>query len=505
MKAAKKIIRNISLGFVNTVRRIKCPEKYKSIDFFYHYLNDKTVKLNDKAENIKNTIIPFVCLTEPIFMFKNSAAYVTNDKEARSMIRKGAALLITNKDYKDYPCMVCSNPKDVVDKLCRYYRDLFPDTRVVAVTGSIGKTTTKDMIGIVFKTTYKTYYSLRSENSKDVIVHNVQHFPKDTEILLQEVAENFLEGGKHFSYMLSPELVVITSIDKAHFEVFGSYEKIVENTCTITQNMTPDGKVVVNMDEFDRFDLLNGRKAVTVSTKSQNADYYAENIKTDEHGLTFDVIISKSNERYNVRLHDVFATHNVMCAISAFAAGVETGVSPSKAVEGLAQYRTTGVRQNVFTSEDGVLVYADCFNAVPKSVESAVSTCDLIPVKGRRIAIMGDIEEAGELTEASHQEVIEYLAKSKFETIYTVGLKTKKAVGKSTISQTKKVESFDNVELLLDKVHTIAKAGDLVLLKASHAINLVKCIEKYWPKNHKEECSSLKKEDHRHIWKSMFY
>ena len=225
----------------------------------------------------------------------------------------------------------------------------------------------------------------------------------------------------------------------------------------------------------------------------------------DERGLTFDVIISKSKEQYRVRLYDVFATHNVICAISAFAAGVEIGVPPTKAVEGLARYRTTGVRQNVFTSKDGVLVYADCFNAVTKSVKSAVNTCDLIPVKGRRIVIIGDIEEAGELTESSHKEVIECLAQSKFDTIFTVGSKMKKAVDSSNISQTKQVDSFDNVGILMDKVHSMAKTGDLVLLKGSHAINLEKCIEKYWPKEYKERCLSINRENHRHTWKSMFY
>ena len=505
MKAIKNYIRKFSLGCVNAVRHVRNPEKYKSIDFLYSLLDDKTVKLNDKAINNRKIIIPFICFGNAVYIFKNSAAYVTNEKEAKSMIRRGVALLITDKDYEDYPCMVCDNPLDVIYRLSRYYKDLSTDTRTVAVTGSIGKTTTKDMIGVVCKTFYKTYYSLRSENCLDIIAYNVQHIPKSAEVFLQEVTENVPDGGKHYSYILMPDLVVITSIEQAHFEIFGSYEKIVENTCTITQNMAPDGKVVVNVDEFDRFDLLNGRKVITVSTKTKDADYYAENIKMDERGLTFDVIISISKEQYRVRLYDVFATHNVICAISAFAAGVEIGVPPTKAVEGLARYRTTGVRQNVFTSKDGVLVYADCFNAVTKSVKSAVNTCDLIPVKGRRIVIIGDIEEAGELTESSHKEVIECLAQSKFDTIFTVGSKMKKAVDSSNISQTKQVDSFDNVGILMDKVHSMAKTGDLVLLKGSHAINLEKCIEKYWPKEYKERCLSINRENHRHTWKSMFY
>ena len=504
MKTIKYLLKKISLGYINTVRRIKHPEKYKSIDFFYNYINDENVKLNEKAKSNRSKKISIVCLAKSNYLFKNSAAYVTNIKEAKAMIKKGAALLITDEDYKEYPCMISDNPRAVLDKLCRYFRDLYPKTKVIAVTGSIGKTTTKEMIGTVCKTVYNTFNSVKSENSIDVIVHNVQHIPKDTDIFLQEVAENLPDGGKHFSYVLLPELVVLTSIDQAHFEIFGSYDKIVENTCTLTQNMTPNGKVIVNIDEFDRFDLLNGREVVSVSTKSQDSDYYAKNIKMDEQGLTFDVVISKCNESYNVRLHDIYANHNVMCAISAFAAGVEIGIAPSKVVEGLAKYRTSGVRQNIFTTLDGILVYADCFNAVTRSVKAAVDTCDLIPVKEKRIAIIGDIEEAGDLAESSHNMVIDYLLHSKFDTIFTVGLKMKKAVDNSNINQTKQVESFEKVELLLEKIHSIAKAGDLLLIKGSHANNLEKCIETYWPKEYKERCLSLYSETKRHTWKTMF-
>ena len=81
----------------------------------------------------------------------------------------------------------------------------------------------------------------------------------------------------------------------------------------------------------------------------------------------------------------------------------------------------------------------------------------------------------------------------------------KKAVSNSTVSQNKQVDSFDNVKMMMDNVHSLAKAGDLVLLKGSHANSLEKCIEKFWPKEYKERCLSVNRENHRHTWKSMFY
>ena len=501
----KKYKQRVLSQYINFTRRLRHPQKYKSIAFLYQYLDDKSVKLNKKAEAQKKCIISQVSAIDGLFYLPNCAAFVKNKKDADRMMRKGAALLITDTDYEDYPCMIADNPMFVFAKLCRYYRDLYPDTKVIAVTGSIGKTTTKDMVGVVLDTAFKTVYSQGSANSTPTLARAVQHIPKGTEYLLEEVAESNVGGTQYFSYLLYPDVVVLTPIDLSHFELFGSEEKIIENVCDITKYMNPQGKVIVNIDEFKRFDLLNGKQAVTVSKKNKNADYYTENIKTDGQGLTFDVVISKSGERCRVRLNEVYAPHNASVAISAFAVGMTAGMPVHKIVEGLANYRTSGVRQNVFRTDNHVTVYADCYNAVAKSVKAAVDACDMMPVKGKRIAILGDIEEAGDMSDHSHNEVIDDVIHSKFKRVYIVGSKMTRAAEEKNIASSIKTDCFATVEDLLSKVKNVADDGDLVLLKASHSINLYKCIATFWPQEYKNHCKSLDKETIRQLRKTMYY
>ena len=147
----------------------------------------------------------------------------------------------------------------------------------------------------------------------------------------------------------------------------------------------------------------------------------------------------------------------------------------------MAEYKTEGVRQNIIRTKDGIVVYADCYNAVAKSMKSAIDACDIIPVKGKRIAVLGDVEEVGEVSKAMHREIIEYVNSSKFDVLMLVGEKMKEAVETSNIRDDLNVGWSSSIDELAKKVKRVAKNGDLVLFKASHSGNLDKCIVKVWP------------------------
>ena len=469
------------------IRRLRNPEKYKSLEFFCDYLKDENIRLNKEGEANKKKIITELCTLDSVagyesFHFpKGCACLVATEKDGVAAIKRGAVILITQKEFKNLPCLICDNTLAVFAKWCKYYRDLQKRVSVVAVSGSIGKTTVKNMIADVLKMKYETTYTHDNWNTRMSVGFAVQHIPNHAERMIQEIHEGNPNETQYISEMLHPDVFVMTPIDKSHMSRFGSENAIVEEVCSISRYMSEKGTVIVNADEFDQFDLLNNRKIITVSTKSRNADFSASNIVVKTDGLEFSVYVKQQEKTYQVLLKNIYAPHNVDCAMYAFALGFIDGLEPEKIIQGLSNYRTDGVRQNIIRTNDDILLYADCFNAIGRSMKSAIDACDLIPVKGKRVAVLGNIEEAGEMSEEMHKEVVGYVNDSKFDVLMSYGEKMNAASNSAEVRESLVIKTYDQLDLLAKAILNSVKGGDLVLFKGSHSCNLDKCILKCWP------------------------
>ena len=471
------------IAIAECVRRINNPKKYKTLGFWCDYLGGR---LNKKAENMRVMVVNQICTKWSTFLPKNSLCMIESAEDLREIKGADSLVFFSNRDYSDWPCLIVENPMEAYAKMCRYYRDLQCKMSMVAITGSIGKTTVKNMIGEVLDTQFKTVWTDANVNAKTGVGFAVQHIPKWAEKMVQEVHEGNPDEVQYISELLYPNTVVITSIDKSHFVRFGSEEKILKEVCSITKKMQPTGVVIVNMDEFSRFDLLNGRTSVTISTSNVEADFYADSVKVDEAGLSFYANVKAKGERYPVRLFDIWAVHNVNCALYAFAAAYCEGVVPSNIIKGLANYRTKGQRQNVLKTNGGIVVYADCYNAIAKSVRSAIVACDLIPVIGKRIAVLGDVQEAGEITASTHREILGYVNESKFNVLLLKGVNLKNALEHIKMKDSFTIHCCDSNEDISVLLKSIVRSGDLVLFKSSHSGKLEECIVKVWPELKKE-------------------
>lgn len=500
----KKLKFNVVSSAAEQIRRLRYPEKYKTLGFLCDYLGPD-VKLNAKAQAARNAIVYQICTRDSWYVPKGSVSYVVHDKEAETAMKKGCIALIANRDLEGFPCIISDKPLHVYARLCRYYRDVQKQVSITGVTGSIGKSTVKNMIGAVLKTQFNTAFINRNLNTKTSVGFAVQHIPPRAEKMVQEVHEGEPGETQYISEMLHPDIYVITTIDNSHMEFFGTTERLTEEICSVTNFMVPDGKVIVNIDEFDRFDLLNGRTAVTTSVGNPDADFYAGKVQVCEEGLSFDVTVKQTGEHYNVLLHTIFARHNVACALYAFAAGYCNGVTPQNIVKGLGQYRTEGTRQNIVKTAGGVIVYADCFNAVARSVKAAIDACDSIPVSGKRIAVLGDVEEVGDLSETMHRDIVGYVDASRFDILMTSGSKLKRAIETSPVRESLSLACFDSLEDLAKRIKEIVLPGDLVLFKASHSGRLDKCIVSVWPELENELVLDFEEALLNWKIKSLFY
>lgn len=238
-------------------------------------------------------------------------------------------------------------------------------------------------------------------------------------------------------------------------------------------------------------EYLPDKEIITISLDNSNATYYASDISLDNDGLRFVINDSIEGKTYKAFLRNVFATHNIISALYAFAAGRCNNEAPENILKGLSNYKTLGIRQNVFDSEDGVKLYVDCYNAVGKSIESAVTTAGRINVQGKRIAVIGDVEEAGDISDDLHKKIVEIVSDSSFEYLLTYGPKMKRAVESSSVRDSLNISYFLDKKELASVLKRIVKSNDLVLFKASRKSALETIVKQIWPKSYKKEINAL--------------
>ena len=332
----------------------------------------------------------------------------------------------------------------------------------------------------------KTLYTPANDNSPSMVGYAVQHIPSRCRLMVQEVLENMPNETGYMSMMLEPRVAVISAIDNSHFESFGSVEGILNEICSIVKGLQPQGCVIIDKDDFSRVaELLKGKRVITVSDSDMTADYYAENIQVSQDGLLFDVIDKETQVRQEVKLVNIYARHNISAALRAFAAGRCEGVPYDKIIEGLANYRTAGVRQNVVWTNN-ICIYADCYNPIATSVRSAVETACPINVSGRRLAVLGDIEECGDASDSQYDECMSIINQSGFDVLMVIGEKMNAALSRSQMREDLVVIPCKDKTEVESYLRDNVASGDLVLLKSSHSGNLVTVIQHLWPSAYKE-------------------
>lgn len=393
-------------------------------------------------------------------------------------MKNGARFCITKRPVDGVPCIVVEDPGRVYADMCSLYRQ--ENIPVTAIVGSIGKTTTKKMLRAVYESQEKTFCDSGNDNQLDGVGYICQHVPRKSKQWIQEVSEDTKGCVEQISKVIRPNIAIITAIDKSHIEEFGSEQGILDEVASITKYMPEDGICITSIDEENTANLITDRKVVTVSMDNPQADFYAKDVVLEKSGLKFTVVERGTGEAHQAHLRDVFAPHNIYSALYAFAAGVHAGISRENIIKGIAAYEASGVRQNIWRAK-GVTIYADCYNAVAKSVRSAVGAASIIPISGKRVAVLGDIAETGSYTESTHTEIVEIVNTSNFDVLIAYGKNICKAADAFAPREGLRVIQCTNRKALNRAVKSNVKRGDLVLFKASHSGGLDKTIAAVFP------------------------
>ena len=355
--------------------------------------------------------------------------------------------------------------------------------RCIAVTGSVGKTTTRDMLYAAVNTTFKSGTNKKNYNSETGLPLTLLSFNPEMEIGVLEMGMDAPGQIERLVEIAKPEAAIITNIGISHISRLGSRENIMKAKMEVTKGFSQENTLIINGDD----DMLSTLKTdalpyklISVGTDaSKEPDYLINDVKDlGINGIEFR--LSSGDWEETIKL-PIPGEHNAVDAGLAIAGAVLMGVEYKDAISGLMSMKTTGSRMKVTyvpigNEEEGITIIDDAYNAAPASMKSALKMLSNTEGK-RRIAILGGINELGELSEAEHKNVGKYSAECNLDMLITVGEMAKwiEEGANEGPSQNKPLfRHFDTKEELAPLLKTIIMPGDIILLKASRSFDLDK-------------------------------
>lgn len=339
------------------------------------------------------------------------------------------------------------------------------NVRVVAVTGSAGKTSTKEQIREVLKSKFRVFGSPGNYNNLIGVPLTILETENEIEYLVCEVGANQLGEIDFLSEMLAPDIGVITNIGDAHVGIFGSVENIVRAKGELLDHLSASGCAVLPRDD-DYFARLRERAATKVITFgfSAEADYVITDLKVSRDGLNF--AVNGEPVALGV-LGDYYATN----ACAAYAVGEFCGVAPQGIRAALAGITPMPGRGRIHRA-GGVTLVDESYNASPSAMRASLSALERVEA-GRRVAVLGDMKELGDYSDAKHEELGELIAGKSIDRVFWVGPEGSRVEhGFRKRGGRAPFEVCADVESLISRVEVEIGAGDLILVKASRACGL---------------------------------
>lgn len=377
--------------------------------------------------------------------------------------------------------IIVKSTEEALSTLAREYSSLLK-SKTVAVTGSVGKTTTKDMIASVLSAKYSAFKTKGNFNSVIGMPLSMLEIPNDCDYSVLEMGMSGYGEIERLSNTASPDVAIITTIGTSHMEMLGSRENICRAKLEILCGLKKGGVLMLNGDE-PLLKNVFGKSYTTVyvSTERENADVFAKNIRVNADMTCFDLVYQ--GETVCDLAVRVVGRHNVYSAMFAYAVGRLFGMTNEEIREGLLRFAPEHMRQNIVKIGE-ITVMEDCYNASPESMKAAIDVLDAYTKLsgGRGVAFLGDMLELGEERYALHREVGAHLAKHKIEKLITVGkLGSFIGVGaKQNGMRSADIVGFQNandVETIGAYLKSNLQKNDVVLFKASRGMRVERFIE----------------------------
>ena len=387
----------------------------------------------------------------------------------QNAVDSGAKVCIVSKDIGAINGVAIIKVEDTLKALqdIASYKRMQYDIPVVAVTGSVGKTSTKDLIASVVSEGYKTLKTKGNYNNEIGLPLTVLSL-KDEEAMVVEMGMNHFGEIRKLTNIAKPTVAVITNIGTAHIGNLGSRENILKAKLEILEGLKGNTVIINNDNDLLHKWALENKDKYNIITYgiTNESDYMAKNIKSFEDKSEF-TVSSKTDINNKKILVPVGGEHFILNSLCGVAVGEYLKVPTEKIIRGIAKLELTKKRMEILKSKSGATVINDTYNANYDSMKAAIAYLKAIENK-RKIAILGDMLELGDYSKELHEKVgVE--VDSKIDILITIGKEAKYIAEKS---KAKQIIKCDSIEEAIEKIKEIETKDDAILLKASNGMKL---------------------------------
>lgn len=397
---------------------------------------------------------------------------------AAGAYQNGAAYIIANHPVEGVPAertVVVPDSALAMIRMASNYRMLF-SPRIIGVTGSVGKTTTKEFCYAVLSAFGNALKTEGNQNNDIGVPNTLFRLAPETEYAVVEMGMDHAGEIERLTRCVRPSAGIITMIGVSHLENLGTRENILKAKMEICAGLPDGAPLVLNADN----DLLPtaqvpARLRAVWFGIEKDADVRAENIVTGAQGTSF-TIVDRENGSFPVSIPTA-GLHTVYDALSAYAAATRLGLDPTRCAAALSNYQTTGMRQHI-VEKGGVTVIEDCYNASPDSMKAAISVLKALP-NARKIALLGDMLELGDASEEGHRHTGEWVAEAGINVLIAYGPRSG-AMAEAAKAQGVTTVHCQNEQEVLQCLRQFVQPGDALLAKASHAMKLEELLQDYY-------------------------
>ena len=390
---------------------------------------------------------------------------------------QGAAATLSERPVAEGAYLLVDDVLTAFQRLAQYYLEKM-QVDVLAVTGSNGKTTTKDMLAQLLATSYKTYKTQGNYNNEIGLPYTVLHMPEDTEKLVLEMGQDHLGDIHLLSELAKPKTGIVTLVGEAHLEFFGSRAEIAQGKMQIADGLRKDGLLIVPADKIVNEFLPADCKLVRFGP---DADIFLTRLEERKDSLSFDCNFLE--QRIDLPVTGKYNATNAM--IAAYAA-LQEGVSEADIAQAFSELELTRNRTEWKKAGNGADILSDVYNANPTAMRLILETFSTIPANpgGRKLAVLADMKELGADSKSMHGSMITSLNPEIVTDLFLYGQDmealydyAKEIYPPGKVQYFIKNDEKDQFEQLTKAVRESLTPTDQILLKGSNSMNLAKLVE----------------------------
>jgi len=376
--------------------------------------------------------------------------------------------------------LAVADVRQAYGQIAAAYRQQF-QLPIIVVGGSNGKTTTKELLASVLRQKFSALWSEASFNNDIGVPTTLLRLETAHQAAVLEAGTNHPGELAPLVKLIAPQFGVITNIGREHLEFFGTVAGVAQEEGALAELLPADGKLFLNGDNewSEKIAARTQAKIIRVGFGEKN-DWRASKVRLDKNGVTFQVAAPKTELSGEYRVN-LLGRHQAVNALLAAAVSAELGLNRAEIQRGLAECLPAKMRLN-FWEAGGVRVLDDCYNANADSTIAALETLCGLPLQGRRVAVLGDMNELGEHSAAAHAEVGKRAAELQVGQLVAVGKMAAVTAAAARAAGLTRIFEFGEVEGAARAAKNFLRAGDVVLLKASRGVRLERMAEtlKLW-------------------------